>query len=345
MVSDRTEFAVGDIEKLFDELDETHTKAKHEKWAKYYDRRRRDVQIKVNDWVLVKTHPLSAAAQKVVAKFKPKFEGSYRVLESQYSRKNGSGERRELEEKGTGLLRRIRVRGTRVLPVIADHLSDHHPALGQNQIEEQKGVERRLWRDETVMPSTSGYTLRPRGGIKVESRPANEKRNSSIQRKQGETTTTVQTLRQGAKNVKQQEYQKQKWATTALPVEERRSEQQQIPLHGGPSRRRQLRDIKIRVADPDVCRSANFLGLIQIPDFSLIAGKEFRNWVLGVKKRRINNVLSLTPDSVTTARLKTYNLLPDIGAHRARDEMSRDSAKTAKSELGRSGNGLSPDQR
>ncbi|GFV66827.1 hypothetical protein TNCV_2901841 [Trichonephila clavipes] len=37
------------------------------------------------------------------------------------------------------------VRGTRVLPLIADHLSDHHPALRQNQVEEQRSVERRLW--------------------------------------------------------------------------------------------------------------------------------------------------------------------------------------------------------
>ncbi|GFY31539.1 uncharacterized protein TNCV_4693831 [Trichonephila clavipes] len=41
-----TEFAVGDIEKLFDEA-RRNTKAKYEKWAKYYDRRRQDVQIKV----------------------------------------------------------------------------------------------------------------------------------------------------------------------------------------------------------------------------------------------------------------------------------------------------------
>ncbi|GFX92539.1 uncharacterized protein TNCV_2519981 [Trichonephila clavipes] len=173
-----------------------NTKAKHEKRTKYYDRRRRDVQIKVNDWVLVKTHPLSSAAQKVVAKFNPKCEGPYRLLEvkcnnlvvwregkiltvnvdhvrlyhhrksdemeirtsssdnnsysyksnnfegmqprsneSQYSRKNGSGKRRELEGKEIGLLRRFRVRGARVRPVIADHLLDHHPALDQNQIE------------------------------------------------------------------------------------------------------------------------------------------------------------------------------------------------------------------
>ncbi|GFT19030.1 uncharacterized protein TNCV_3212581 [Trichonephila clavipes] len=44
-------------------------------------RRRRDVQIKVNDWVLVATPPLSSATRKVVTKFKPKFEGPYRVLD------------------------------------------------------------------------------------------------------------------------------------------------------------------------------------------------------------------------------------------------------------------------
>ncbi|GFS80335.1 uncharacterized protein TNCV_3447761 [Trichonephila clavipes] len=44
-------------------------------------RRRRDVQIKVNDWILVATQPLSSATKKVVAKFKPKFEGPYRVLD------------------------------------------------------------------------------------------------------------------------------------------------------------------------------------------------------------------------------------------------------------------------
>ncbi|GFW10404.1 uncharacterized protein TNCV_5097551 [Trichonephila clavipes] len=72
MVSDGTEFAVGDIERLFEEA-RRNTETKQEKWKKYYNRRRRDVQIKVNDWVLVATHPLSSATRKVVAKFKPKF--------------------------------------------------------------------------------------------------------------------------------------------------------------------------------------------------------------------------------------------------------------------------------
>ncbi|GFX16720.1 uncharacterized protein TNCV_4186961 [Trichonephila clavipes] len=80
VVSDGTEFAVGNIERLFEEA-RRNTKTKHEKWEKYYNRRRRDVQIKVNDWVLVATHPLSSATRKVVSKFKPKFEGPYRVLD------------------------------------------------------------------------------------------------------------------------------------------------------------------------------------------------------------------------------------------------------------------------
>ncbi|GFY12064.1 uncharacterized protein TNCV_4975641 [Trichonephila clavipes] len=63
------------------EVARRNTKAKHEKWEKYYNRRRRDVQIKVNDWVLIATHPLSSATRKGVAKFKPKFEVPYRVLE------------------------------------------------------------------------------------------------------------------------------------------------------------------------------------------------------------------------------------------------------------------------
>ncbi|GFU74472.1 retrovirus-related Pol polyprotein from transposon 17.6 [Trichonephila clavipes] len=71
--SDGTELAFGDIERLFDEATR-NTKAKHEKWEKYTERRR-DGQIKVNDCVLIKTHPLCSATKKVVAKFKPNFEG------------------------------------------------------------------------------------------------------------------------------------------------------------------------------------------------------------------------------------------------------------------------------
>ncbi|GFW57235.1 uncharacterized protein TNCV_541501 [Trichonephila clavipes] len=79
-VLDNNTVEIGDIERLFEEA-RRDTKTKHEKWEKYYNRRRRDVQIKMNDWVLVATHPLSSALRKVVAKFKPKFEGPYRVLD------------------------------------------------------------------------------------------------------------------------------------------------------------------------------------------------------------------------------------------------------------------------
>ncbi|GFW60788.1 uncharacterized protein TNCV_2672091 [Trichonephila clavipes] len=84
MVSYGTEFVVEDTKKLFDEA-RRNAKAKHEKWAKYYNRRRRDVLIRINDWVLLQTHPLSSAVKKVVSKFKPKFEGPYRVLEVRYN--------------------------------------------------------------------------------------------------------------------------------------------------------------------------------------------------------------------------------------------------------------------
>ncbi|GFV29509.1 hypothetical protein TNCV_2728901 [Trichonephila clavipes] len=70
----------------------------------------------------------------------------------------------------------------------------------------------------------------------------------------------------------------------------------------------------------------------KISDISLIAGKEFRNWMVkdlvplsqvvsAIQKRRRKIVLSFSDDSVTTARLKTYNVRVDIGAHWARDQM------------------------
>ncbi|GFX49794.1 uncharacterized protein TNCV_3073471 [Trichonephila clavipes] len=53
----------------------------HKHWEKYYNRKRRVVNIKVNDLVLVQTHFISAAGRRVVGKFMPKFKGPYRVLE------------------------------------------------------------------------------------------------------------------------------------------------------------------------------------------------------------------------------------------------------------------------
>ncbi|GFU19494.1 uncharacterized protein TNCV_4371671 [Trichonephila clavipes] len=73
---------VNNIEKLFKETRQ-NTRNKHEKWVKYYNRRKHEVNIKVNDFVLAETHPISSASKKASAKFKPKFEGPYRVLNVQ----------------------------------------------------------------------------------------------------------------------------------------------------------------------------------------------------------------------------------------------------------------------
>ncbi|GFX23089.1 uncharacterized protein TNCV_2932531 [Trichonephila clavipes] len=52
----------------------------HKTWEKYYNWKRREVNIKVNDLVLVQTHFMSAVGRRVVGKFMPQFEGPYRVL-------------------------------------------------------------------------------------------------------------------------------------------------------------------------------------------------------------------------------------------------------------------------
>ncbi|GFS86559.1 hypothetical protein TNCV_903181 [Trichonephila clavipes] len=45
---------------------------KHKSWEKYYNRRKRDVHIKVNDLVLIQTHFLSAASRKQVRVYRPR---------------------------------------------------------------------------------------------------------------------------------------------------------------------------------------------------------------------------------------------------------------------------------
>ncbi|GFT00850.1 hypothetical protein TNCV_3115051 [Trichonephila clavipes] len=55
--------------------------------------------------------------------------------------------------------------------------------------------------------------------------------------------------------------------------------------------------------------------------------------VRAVKKRCRNMVLSFSHDSVTTARLKTYNVHRAIGAHRARDQIGRDRQGRAKNKI------------
>ncbi|GFV98794.1 retrovirus-related Pol polyprotein from transposon 412 [Trichonephila clavipes] len=79
-VTEDVEYVGGNIEKLFDEARQNMRK-QHKTWEKYYNRKRREVNIKVNDLVLVQTHFISTAGRKVVGKFMPKFDLPYRVLE------------------------------------------------------------------------------------------------------------------------------------------------------------------------------------------------------------------------------------------------------------------------
>ncbi|GFY23391.1 retrovirus-related Pol polyprotein from transposon 17.6 [Trichonephila clavipes] len=79
-VTEGAEYVGGNIEKLFDEARQNMRK-QHEIWEKYYNQKRREVNIKVNDLVWVQTHFMSDAGRTVVGKFMPKFEGPYRVLE------------------------------------------------------------------------------------------------------------------------------------------------------------------------------------------------------------------------------------------------------------------------
>ncbi|GFS86064.1 uncharacterized protein TNCV_1583131 [Trichonephila clavipes] len=71
-VTEGAECVGRNIEKLFDEARQNMRK-QHKNWEKYYNRKRREVSIKVNDWVLVQTHFISAAGRRVVGKFMPMF--------------------------------------------------------------------------------------------------------------------------------------------------------------------------------------------------------------------------------------------------------------------------------
>ncbi|GFW50841.1 uncharacterized protein TNCV_3591231 [Trichonephila clavipes] len=107
MVSDGMEFAVGYIERFFEDS-RRNTKAKHEKWEKYYNRRRRDVQIKVDqfriyrhrkcDETVIGTGSLDSGS------WRDEWSGFDRVQrrsnELQDDKKKGSEVKSELEEKG-----------------------------------------------------------------------------------------------------------------------------------------------------------------------------------------------------------------------------------------------------
>ncbi|GFY31729.1 uncharacterized protein TNCV_4200381 [Trichonephila clavipes] len=104
MVSDGTEFAVGDIERLFEEV-RRNAKIKHEKWEKYYNRRRRDVQIKVRiyrhrkcDETEIRTGNSDNGSLRDESSCFDRVQR--RSNESQDGKKKRSEVKRELEEKG-----------------------------------------------------------------------------------------------------------------------------------------------------------------------------------------------------------------------------------------------------
>ncbi|GFV20268.1 uncharacterized protein TNCV_989301 [Trichonephila clavipes] len=79
-VTEGAEYVGRNIEKLFDEARQNRRK-QNQHWKKYYNWKRREVNIKVNDLVLVQTHFISAEGRRVVGKFMSKFEAPYRMLE------------------------------------------------------------------------------------------------------------------------------------------------------------------------------------------------------------------------------------------------------------------------
>ncbi|GFW34377.1 uncharacterized protein TNCV_221031 [Trichonephila clavipes] len=120
------------------------------------------------------------------------FEGMRpRSNESHYSRKNVLGEKRELEEKCTGLKKDQVERQTSIAsyrrPLSGSggperkcrkdtgHKVDERTLTVTNS-NDLPHFRKRLQTEETMILSTSGYNLRPRGDAKVEFRPANEKR-------------------------------------------------------------------------------------------------------------------------------------------------------------------------
>ncbi|GFY09184.1 uncharacterized protein TNCV_4663741 [Trichonephila clavipes] len=100
----RNGFVVGDIERLFEETRRS-TKAKHEKWEKYYNRRRRDVQIKVRIYRHRKCDETEiGTGSSDNGSLRDESSGFDRVQrrsnESRDGKNKGSEVKRELEEKG-----------------------------------------------------------------------------------------------------------------------------------------------------------------------------------------------------------------------------------------------------
>ncbi|GFY14277.1 uncharacterized protein TNCV_3614651 [Trichonephila clavipes] len=117
-VTDGAEYVGGNIENLFDEARQ-NMQRQHKTWEKYYNRKRRAVSIKVNDFVLVQTHFICVVGRRVVGKFMPKCEGPYRVSNSEKSRRSrkpsGNENKSCKSDKGNAGLEDLRVKRNRAV--------------------------------------------------------------------------------------------------------------------------------------------------------------------------------------------------------------------------------------
>ncbi|GFV98117.1 uncharacterized protein TNCV_4448771 [Trichonephila clavipes] len=219
MVSDGTEFAVGDIERLFEEA-RRNTETKHEKWKKYYNRRRHDVQIKVRIYRHRKCDETEiGTSSSDNGNLRDESSGFDKVQRrsngSRDGKKKGSEVKRELEGKGLSFRNN------------QGYKRSHESRSGGPEGKVQKGSEHRVpkrnlssndinsllpkirkksRREETVAPTTSGYNLRPQIGKREESRPTIERKTQQggpvRSRKDRERS-----IHRGANKIKQQECQ------------------------------------------------------------------------------------------------------------------------------------------
>ncbi|GFT76243.1 uncharacterized protein TNCV_564351 [Trichonephila clavipes] len=189
MVSDGTEFAVGNIERLFEEA-RRNSETKHEKWKKYYNRRRRDVQIKVRIYRHRKCDESEiGTGSSDNGSLRDESSGFDRVQrrsnDSRDGKKKGSEVKRELEEKGLSFRNNQGEKHTNktktnkpgpLIRSIPSSWSEKDRMIKKSKNQKFRYKRANESREETVTPTTSGYNLRPRIGKREESQPTIERK-------------------------------------------------------------------------------------------------------------------------------------------------------------------------
>ncbi|GFV98646.1 retrovirus-related Pol polyprotein from transposon 17.6 [Trichonephila clavipes] len=191
MVSDLTEFAVGDIERLFEEA-RRNTKAKHEKVLEVKSNNvviwKAGKRLTVNvDQVRIYRHrkcdEMAIRTGSSDSNSSRQESSSFvrvqrRSNESQYGKKEGSDVKRELEGKGINFKKdqsdRHRNETNKCGPLIRSTPSSWPETSRWIKRNKNKKIGKKNRTEKTVALSTSGYNLRPRRGRGVESRPAME---------------------------------------------------------------------------------------------------------------------------------------------------------------------------